>query len=110
MKTALISFVLLFSATAMADEEVPCSGNKEAQIIAEITEKQTDSLFYCIAKISTESIKFYNENQLCPLDLADIVHDGIHFPLQSGHDCEISTGQVISGVLVSKNGIIRLEE
>ena len=110
MKTALISFVFVFSASAMASDEAPCKGNKEAQIIAEIEETVSDSLTYCIAKLGTDSIKLFNESRVCPLSLSDILKKGVHFPLQNGHDCEIKSGQMISGVLISENGIIRLEE
>ena len=109
MKTALISLILVLAGSSFAAEKEFCKGNLEAQIIAEITEVKTDSLTYCVAKISPESVSFFSENWLCPLSLEVIVEKGISYPLMNGHDCEISMGEKITGVLIQDKGRIYFE-
>tara|TARA_B100001971_G_scaffold84647_1_gene78184 strand:+ start:293168 stop:293473 length:306 start_codon:yes stop_codon:yes gene_type:complete len=81
----------------------------EAQFIAKVTEVETDSLTYCRAKISAESIALYNEHILCPLDMSEVIAKGISLPLINGHDCEVSVGEQISGYLYTRGNTIQLD-
>lgn len=106
MKTLILIVTVLAAQFAMAQQPA-CQ--QEAQIIAKISGRDTDSLTYCVAKIDPTSIVQYNVNQLCPLDLAEVLEQGIEFGLTNGHDCDVPTGD-ISGVLVkTRSGAIILE-
>ncbi len=100
----MVSFTL-FQISAFAD----CNDQYEAQIIAEIVSVKTDSMTYCKAMLSRESISHFREHILCPLDLAEIIENGIDFSLVNGHDCELTKGDTVSGVLVQSNGKIRFD-
>jgi hypothetical protein len=84
-----------------------CQG--EAQIIAKIGERKTNSLSYCTAFVDISSVTFYQESGVCPLPLEVVLQNGIQFPLKNGHDCDIQKGDSLSGVLVLKNDRIELE-
>lgn len=108
MKTLILIATVLAAQFAMAQNQPACQ--QEAQIIAKISGRDTDSLTYCVAKIDPASIVQYNVNQLCPLDLAEVLEQGIEFGLNHGHDCEVPVGSDISGVLVkTRSGAIILE-
>lgn len=109
MKTLILIVAILSSQFAFAFNQQGCQ--QEAQIIAKVLERDTDSLTYCVAKIDPASIIQYNENQLCPLDLAEVLDQGVEFGLSNGHDCEApGAGSVITGVLVkTRSGAIVLE-
>jgi hypothetical protein len=79
----------------------------EAQIVATVEKVETDSLTFCKAIVSYESITFFAEHTFCPLDKQDIVETGISFPLQNGHDCEIP--EQISGYAYTDHNQIKLD-
>ena len=108
MKTLILIVTVLAAQFAMAQNQQACQ--QEAQIIAKIGSYDTDSLTYCVAKIDPKSIVQYNVNQLCPLDLDEVLQQGIEYGLNHGHDCEVPVGADISGVLVkTRSGAIILE-
>lgn len=80
----------------------------EAQVLAEVVNVETDSLTYCKGIISPDSIHIYSEHLLCPLDITEVLSEGISFPLISGHDCEVP--KTLSGVLVKGKYQIYLEQ
>ena len=98
----LFMILLLTTSSAFAACE-----SYEAQIIAEVVESRTDSLTFCKAVISAESITLYNEHALCPLNMEEVLENGIDFPLMWGHDCDVP--RTISGVLISNGRSIRLD-
>lgn len=98
MKTLFI-IVSLF-AFQFASAKTPCQ--PEAQIIAQFGERLPGSPFECRMSIDVKSIVQYNVNQLCPLDLADVIETGISVTLVDGHDCPVLPGDVVTGVLVQK--------
>ena len=81
----------------------------EAQFIGEVTRVETDSLTYCKAYLSHESVSHYNVHALCPLDLSEVINEGIDFPLVNGHDCEVNRGEKLSGILVQDNNQIFID-
>lgn len=93
MKLLSLIFII-FSVPSFAFE---CE-TLEAQISAKVEEVKTDSLTFCKAYISSESVSIYNEHVLCPLDITEVLSEGVSFPLINGHDCEVP--DTLSGVLV----------
>lgn len=101
MKFILLLLTLSFSIFAC--------GTNEAQFIATVTEVETDSLTYCRAKVSYESITYFSGHFFCPLSRADLIELGVSLPLINGHDCEISVGDQISGIAVMEGQQIYLD-
>ena len=94
MKALLLFTTLLASQISFANTEC----QKEAQIIAKVTGRETDNLTYCKAQIG--KIIQYNQSQVCPLDLDEVLVRGVDMPLENGHDCNVP--EEISGVLVQR--------
>lgn len=95
---------LLMASAASAN----CLG--EAQIVATITGRSTNSLTSCTAKIDASSVRVYNQNGMCPMDLSEVISLGIEMGLTNGHDCDITVGDEINGVIVKRiDGKIILE-
>lgn len=97
--------VLLFS--SVVAKAATCEG--EAQIIAKVDYRETDSLTYCRAQIDPDSIRFFKPSGVCPLKLETVLDLGVELRLTNGHDCDVYPEQEISGVLVLKNGKITIE-
>lgn len=107
MKINLIS-ICLATAFYFSNASAQCLG--EAQIIAKISERSTDNLSHCTAKIDASSVKAYNQNGMCPMDLSEVISQGIEMGLTNGHDCEITVGDEINGVIYKRiDGKIVLE-
>lgn len=105
MKAFTVIFSLL-SLTLAANAQSSCIG--EAQIIAKVAGKKTDSLTYC--RIMVKEVSFYSENINCPLDRSEVMEQGIEIGLKNGHDCEYDSDS-ISGVLVkTKRGDIIIDQ
>ncbi len=82
----------------------------EAQIIAQVSAVKSKSHSHCTVEINAESIKQFNMNMTCPLDLSEVLMAGVDVGLKNGHDCALDAGDEISGVLVlNKAGKIILE-
>ncbi len=96
-----ILFIVVFLNSSFACD------NQEAQVIMNVVSVETDSLTYCRAVVSDDSISSFNVYGVCPLSKVDVVDLGVDFPLINGHDCEVP--EVISGVLVKKNQKIILD-
>lgn len=96
IELALVLTAILFSgslATAYQCE------NRQAQVIAKVTAVETDNLTYCRAKVE---FRLFQPHGLCPLTPEDAgIQKGLQFPLTNGHDCEISVGEEVSGVIIS---------
>ncbi len=107
MKINLIC-ICLATAFYLSQASADCLG--EAQIIATITERSTDSLTHCTAKIDASSVKVYNQNGMCPMDLSEVISLGIQMGLTNGHDCDITVGGEINGIIYKRiDGKIVLE-
>ena len=107
MKINLIC-ICLATAFYFSNASANCLG--EAQIIAKITERSTDNLTHCTAKIDASSVRVYNQNGMCPMDLSEVISQGIDMPLTNGHDCEITVGDEINGIVYKRvDGRIVLE-
>lgn len=103
MRLALVLASLLIGSAASAN----CLG--EAQIISKVTAIDK-SLISCKAQVTAQSVSFYQENQLCPLDLAEVVSQGVEVGLENGHDCKLNVGDTLTGILVLQpHGVIFLE-
>ena len=109
MKTFTLTVILLISQISFAQfEQEACQ--PEAQIIAHVTSYEKWDLYDCVVRISPKHITQYNINQTCPLDIDEVLANGISVGLVNGHDCALNVGDVISGVLVKKpTGTIVLE-
>jgi hypothetical protein len=95
ISAVILTLILFAQSQAFA---VTCE-TRSAFVRAVITERETDSLTYCRAKIS---IREFQAHSLCPLVAEDYgVQRGIEFPLENGHDCEIMVGQELNGELIS---------
>lgn len=103
-KIAIILSIL--SATVIANAQSSCIG--EAQIIAKVARLKGDTLTSCRAYV--KDVTFYAASQVCPLDLSEVLANGIEIGLKDGHDCTTSS-DTISGVLVQNQaGVISLEK
>ena len=103
MKSLLIIATIL---SASLFSNASCIG--EAQIIAKVNKKVTDSMTYC--RVTVSNVSFYKENMTCPLDLSEVMSYGIEIGLKNGHDCELDS-DTITGVLVQNSaGDIYLEQ
>ena len=108
MKINLICICLATAFYLSKASSADCLG--EAQIIAKITERSTDSLTTCTAKIDASSVRVYNQNGLCPMDLSEVISQGIEMGLTNGHDCDITVGGEINGIIYKRiDGKIVLE-
>jgi hypothetical protein len=99
----VFSLVCALGAPAFAN----CFG--EAQIIAKVgfSEKTHSS---CRVFPDESSIKIYNESGACPLDLGLVIQAGVEVGFSDGHDCRLTSGDVLTGVLVLQpSGTITLE-
>lgn len=105
MTKSLIVALALTLALPIFSVAATCEG--EAQIIAAVKEVRTNSLTYCNAIVDAAAVTHYSASGVCPLPLARVIAEGIEFPLQNGHDCEVP--ETISGVLVLSHGRIYLE-
>lgn len=101
---ALIA-LLTFSASVASAQS--CLG--EAQIIA----KAESARFVdgaCLVKIAPSSIRFFAENQLCPLSYGDIVGRSVVMSRASVATCKTASNSEISGVIVLDSaGTLTLE-
>lgn len=79
----------------------------EAQIIGQVQSvKINKDSKSCTISLNPQMTRFFSENQICPLDLADVYSVGITYPLSKA-GCPVQAGQDISGVLaVQPNGEI----
>lgn len=96
MKLLLITSLLFISQFGSAAPV--CSG--EAQIIAKVNQIISRDMSECVVSIDTNSIVQYNVNQLCPLDLSEVMEKGVEVGLSNGHDCNYNPGEDLSGVIV----------
>jgi hypothetical protein len=103
MKLLVVALISVVAQTSMAN----CLG--EAQIIAKV-QGNKKSLSSCVAMIDSSSIVQYNESMVCPLDLGEVLEQGVEVGMKDGHDCRLEAGDVITGVLVKNQaGKIVLE-
>lgn len=104
MKLMIALLIAAFAQGSVAQ----CLG--EAQIIAKVDNVTKTGLSRCVATITKYSIQMYNESMVCPLDLNEVIEQGIVVTFKDGHDCAFEAGQNISGVLVKNSaGEIVLE-
>lgn len=90
--------ILAFLISPIGFAHAACIG--EAQIIAKVSQVESDSLHYCKVRIDPSSVKHYSANMTCPLSLSDVLGSNVEVGLVNGHDCRLSTGQTLSGVIV----------
>lgn len=103
MKALIMALITVATQASMAN----CLG--EAQIIAKV-QSVSKTWTSCVAHVSTESIKQYNESMVCPLDLSEVLAKGVEVGFIDGHDCRLQPNDAISGVLVkTETGRIILE-
>jgi len=101
LTSLLIALTSLLSGTSA----LACLG--EAQLIAQVarTEKTMAS-----CRVYIEGVRYYQINQICPLDLSEVINQGIEVGLSSGLDCAFKEGSDISGIVVkSPQNFIFLE-
>lgn len=104
MKHLLV--LALFGLTAQSAFSA-CLG--EAQIIARISSIEPVSSGLCIAQIEAADVRFFSENQLCPLTLDEVVASGI-FVKADNTQCFLSADGELSGVVkVNGDGDLVLE-
>ena len=98
MKSVLSVFFLFVSLSAMSCDFYA------AQVSMKVVGVKTDSMTECKALVDYDSIEVFNPHLFCPLSEQAVIANGVDFPLENGHDCEVP--EVISGVIVKKNGKI----
>lgn len=103
MKFLVMALISVAAQVSVAN----CFG--EAQIIATV-QNNSKTMISCLAYIDPATVVQYNENQVCPLDLDEVLIHGIEVGLKDGHDCRLQAGDIITGVLVkTASGSIVLE-
>lgn len=103
MKTFTIIFSLLTLSLA-ANAQSTCLG--EAQIIAKVASVQTGS---SSCRVAVQDVSYYNESIICPLDLSEVMDQGIEVDLNDDQGCNVDS-ETISGVLVkTRDGKIVIE-
>ena len=103
MKSALIALALLVTPSAFA-----CLG--EAQVIAIIQTTQKSGQSSCKAYINQYLVQFYASSAVCPLDISELVNEGVEVGMVNGHDCAMNAGETLNGVVVRNSaGVLRLE-
>lgn len=106
MKAILVLSLLVASTFSFAQSVSAAECKQlEAQINAKVkaVEKLDDFGGSCTVSIDLKSVKSYNVNQLCPLDLSDVVENGVEVGVIYGHDCRLEAGDQLSGVIVKKS-------
>lgn len=101
-----ILIIALFS--VLSFQAFSCTQD-EAQVTMVVTSVETDSMHYCKAFVSEESISHFNEHIRCPLTQSEVIAKGIDFPLVNGHDCNVEVGDVISGYLITSGNKIIID-
>lgn len=96
MKT--IAVVLMTLVGISSNARAQCANEAEAQIIAKVVAVDAAS-----CKIKVGSIKFYADNQLCPLFLDEVVTSEI------GNACAAKVGEDVSGILIRNGNQISFE-
>lgn len=101
----LVCLTILATSTLKAN----CLG--EAQIIAKVSSIiERNDMISCKVAIDPTSIIQYNVNMNCPLDLSEVLAEGIEVGMIYGHDCAYDEGDILSGVIVKKSwGSLDLE-
>lgn len=97
MKRIILGMAILGSG-AMASA---CIG--EAQLVAKIAKVEKASLISCKAYIDAASISFYSESMVCPLDLEEVIAEGVEVGFKDGHDCRLESGEELSGIIVKNS-------
>jgi hypothetical protein len=83
---------------------------QEAQIIATVSYSDKVSMTSCLAKIKIEGVRIFNAHVFCPLNLEEIIEAGIEVGFRNGHECRLSAGDEINGIVFKdKAGKIVLE-
>lgn len=101
--TALFALILTTSAQA----QMSCFG--EAQIIAKVSESRGVTSGRCQLTVLASDIKFYSENQLCPLSIDEVLVKGV-LVRADNFQCAVNVNETISGILVlQEDGTIVLE-
>lgn len=105
MNIVIILFTILFSTLVQAN----CLG--EAQIIAKVDRIiERHDMISCKVAIDPNSIIQYNVNMTCPLDLSEVLAEGVEVGMPYGHDCAYNEGDTLSGVIVKRSwGSLDLE-
>lgn len=89
----VLSLLFVMSSLAQAD----CIG--EAQIIAKTGQVLKKDYFSCVVSIDPSSIIQYNMNMLCPLDIDEVMAQGIEVGIVDGHDCRLDAGSSLTGII-----------
>ena len=77
----------------------------EAQIIANVQEVRSLNPEIDLVFINSQTVSFYQENRTCPLDLSEVLHNGINVKNNYLHH-----GSTLSGVVVkAQDGRLILE-
>lgn len=92
----LAVFALLISPFGLA--QANCLG--EAQIIAKVAEVTQYTMTTCKVAVDPSSIKHYSSSMTCPLDIDEVLANGISFGYINGHDCPVGRGDSVSGIVV----------
>lgn len=97
---SILITVVGFKASAL------CLG--EAQVIAPIISTQTDRLHSCRVYIDLSKVRVYNESMVCPLDINEVVTNGVEVGLKADLSCRLLIGDELNGIIVKtkKNSII----
>ena len=84
MKTQIILFLAILTSLPFSASAANARCEGEAQIVANVTSRETDSLTYCRAKVSQSSITFYHVSGVCPLSVIRVIEQGIELGLKNG--------------------------
>lgn len=87
------SLILVAGFVMASQSALACLG--EAQIIARATKITPQAAGSCQVSVEFSSVKMFNENQTCPLDISEVVAYGF-----SVRNCTLKAGDDVSGIIV----------
>jgi hypothetical protein len=95
--------LLLASSSAMACLQ------PEAQIIATITQVERTTQA-CVARVSPETLRFFASSYVCPLDIDEVLAEGVNVGIVNGHECALQVGDELNGIVYrDQAGLLRIE-
>ncbi len=90
--------LLILTVTNLFNYAEACIG--EAQIIAEAQAVRPLDANICLITINPLSVRLFNENRTCPLDINLILSNEIKIRTKSNGVCSVHPGSEISGVII----------
>lgn len=106
MKAILVLSLLVASTFSFAQSVSAAECKQQAAQInvkVKAVEKLDDFGGSCTVSIDLKTLITYNMDETCPLDIVDVLQEGVEVGIANGHDCRLEAGDQLSGVIVKKS-------